>query len=244
VSQLAVALQVAPIDLDAAIDLADLLASLEGSPRMDTPMFIVFRRDVDMEGISFMHRTLATKFVKVFPMAALDFATGWPDGAAALWHSTLTNCSLAKQQGWITSTGVFTMEADCVPLRRNWIDCLQKEWQNRRDDVWVVGHHHGEGDWTHVNGNGIFSLDLLNDWPVLHGQPAGVAWDWFHRKLFLKISQDTPYITQFYKQPSLEEWQFRRVRKNGVLPAILHGVKNGSARAAARRLLVSAPSPA
>jgi hypothetical protein len=241
---IAVSLQCCPVDVDAAVDLADLIASLEPSPRLDVPFFISYRRDTDLEAVAFMQRVLSTKFVKVLPMVALDFSTGWPDGCNALWHSTMVSASLAKQQGWIRSEAVLTMESDVVPLRRNWIDCLNREWENRRDDVWAVGHHHGEGESLHLNGVALFSLDILNDWPVLHGQPGGQAWDFFHRKLFLKISQDTPYITQFYKQPSLEEWQFRRVRKHGVLPAILHGVKNGSARAAARRLLLSAPLPA
>jgi hypothetical protein len=235
---LAIALQCSPGDLDAAVDLCDLIASLEGAPRLDVPVFIIFRRDCDSAAIHFMQKTLAAKFVKVFPMVALDFATGWPSGPNSVWHSCMTNVDLAKRQGWIKSDGVLCLEPDCVPLRRNWIDCLQKEWSNRSDDVWAIGHHHGEGESLHLNGVAVFDVDLLNDWSVLHGQPGEAAWDYFHRKLFLKISQDTPYITQFYKQPSLEEWQFRRVRKHGVLPAILHGVKDNSARAAARKILL------
>jgi hypothetical protein len=231
------ALQLSPIDQAAALDLCVLIADLQAAPRHDLTFFLVWRKDCDLSLVGKAVGALSDRF-DVRGFQAFDHAEGWPAGCAALWHSSITTFQLARQQGWTNATGVFTFEADVCPLRADWIDCLQKEWRDRREGTLALGHWHGEGESLHLNGNSAFHADIFNAVPRLHGQPEWASWDFYHREALLSVSQDTPYVTQVYKMPSIERWQFRRVKKGGVRPAVLHGVKDGSARDAARKLLL------
>jgi hypothetical protein len=229
------ALQVCPIDVTAGLDLVQLVCSLQPA-RADHEWLISYRLDTPFDRIANMERLLSTKFAKVHTFRAAKFANGWPAGSNALWASTMLYVAELAQNGETNAQGVLTFEADCCPMRKDWMAILEGAYARRSRPV--VGHLHQCHIPDHINGNAIFPVDFVKIYPQMLETPATDAWDFYHRELLLPLTEDTPYITQLYarKLLLLEEW--RTLLKAGLRPALLHGVKDGSARAFARALLV------
>jgi hypothetical protein len=54
---------------------------------------------------------------------AEDGPEGWPEGPNFYWKNTISHLKeIENDKPW------FWMEMDCVPLKRNWVDLLQKEY--------------------------------------------------------------------------------------------------------------------
>ena len=134
--------------------------------------------------------------------------------------------------------GVLTFEPDCVPMVENWIEVLANEYRSRQKPI--VGNVHFIGTDPHINGNAIWPIALARDWPKLIETPPEVAWDYYHREFIMQQAQDTNLITQYYQRRLLTEEEWQQVQKNGVRPALFHGVKDGTARQLARRYLLMA----
>ena len=139
-----------------------------------------------------------------------------------------------------------SFEPDCCPLQTNWIELLQKEYDERSKPV--VGNVHDQeaegGIPRHINGNAMFPVWLAKDWPHLLETPITTAWDFHHREFINSQAQDTNLITSYYRRKLLTEPEWKTVSKNGVRPALLHGVKDATARGLARTHLLRGRNPA
>jgi hypothetical protein len=244
-------LQVSPIDIDQAIGLANLIADFElptleyqvgeipsrvhpGPIKRD--FWLCWRRDCDPGKISDIKLLLGQQF-SVFDFIPRNHGEGHPYGPNAMWISAMTESSHRVREGWSDHQAILTFEADCVPLRPDWITCLEREWLARQP-AQVVGHIHTD----HINGNAMFGANVLKDHPEIVSRAYMGSWDYANRELFMKIGRNTDLIFQLYQQPTISEEDFLRIIKNGVRPALLHGIKDLSAQEWARKHLFKLPT--
>jgi hypothetical protein len=231
------ALQLCPIDAREAIDLAQLVCAIEPIPTQTREWLVCYRQDTPVDRVMNIQRMLGAKFSKVHIHRAEHFATGWPQGSNALWLSTMEYAAELYAHGITKAEGVLTFEPDCCPVRRDWMTVLEMAYSRRQRPV--VGHLHRSEIPDHINGNLIVPITLLADYPKFLETPPTVAWDFFNRELLLSIGEDTPFITQLYQKKQLQLPEWRALSKHGFRPALLHGVKDASARTLARAELAS-----
>lgn len=225
------ALQISPLDIAAAGHLASLISEIERKPSA-CQWLICYRQDTPVDRIWAIKRLLDKKFATVYLYRAGRHATGWPAGANALWLATMEYAAELYQAGAILAEGVLTFEPDNIPCRGDWMAVLEAAYSNRQKPV--LGNVHYSEIPTHINGNAIFPILLLEDYPQMRETPVSAAWDFHHRELLLSIGEDTPYLTQLYQKKQLSWAEWRGLSKAGQRPALLHGVKDDSGRALAR----------
>lgn len=225
-------LQVCPYDAQSAIELCALIADLQGKKRNDLEFWVVHRRDTPRGYIEWMNESLHRAFERPYFFSAPNFADGFPMGCNLLWNSTMLLAGTARTNGLTHATGILTFEPDCVPLSSDWMDALADEWQAAHAEV--VGNLVGEGEGQHINGNAMFRIDLLQRYPELGAFGWNQAWDTYHAELLTRIGKNTDLIAQDYQIANISEEELFKPRKGGVVPALFHGVKDGSARTAVR----------
>jgi hypothetical protein len=232
-------LQVCPIDCEAAVELAQLIADI-APQKSKFEWLLSHRLDTPLLQVALMAQHLRRKFAKVTVARAPVYASGWPAGANALWFSTMRYAAAMRESDDTKAEGILTMEPDCVPARRDWMEVLEGAYLNRRAPI--VGNLHRSEIPDHINGNSIWPIRLLRDFPELANCPPTEAWDFHHRDKFLPMAEDTPFLTQYYQRLHLTPGEWTNMRKAGYRPALLHGVKDQSARYLARMTLVSQKS--
>jgi len=251
-SNLLFCLQVCPLDCDAGLELTKLIVELEQQhPSSDRPPWLIsYRKDTPLSRVATMQEFLLKAFPTVWSVQAEHFDTGWPSGSNALWRSAMQDVARAAASGELDAEGVLTFEPDCVPCTEDWITRLQRAYAERTKPI--VGNIHDQsaqgGIAAHVNGNGIFPVWLARDWKAVLSTPKDAAWDYHHRELLVPVCQDTNLITSWYHKTALTDEEWKSISKNGVRPALLHGVKDSSARAMVKRYLLhggrlGAPTP-
>lgn len=233
-SNLLFCLQLSPIDASAAVELANLIVDIENAyPATCRPAwFISYRRDTPLIRVHEVERKLCGYYDSVWLAPAKEFASGWPGGSNAQWRSVMRDVGQLAQLGELSCDGVLTFEPDCCPLRTDWIDVLDRAYADRTKPI--VGNLHVD----HINGNAMWPVKAISEWPQILSTPPAIAWDYYHRDFFLKQAQDTPYITQLYRVKHLTKEAFEGIQKDGERPALLHGIKDESARALARNFYV------
>jgi len=235
--KLLLAIQTWPGDVIATTKLTELVCDLEPQFRQDVDFALFHRRDVSKDDCKRWLEVASEKFTtRLF--RCNRHGTGWPHGPGDLWQDCMLQVGDMVREGKADWDGVLTFEADCVVLRVDWITALQKEWNSAREEGYqVLGHVHGEGESKHINGNAIFSATMIRDHPETCR--SATSWDMEHRGLFLEIGKDTNLITQFYADRNhYSPKQLACVRKNGEIPALLHGLKDARNIDSARELLL------
>jgi hypothetical protein len=125
----------------------------------------------------------------------------------------------------------------------DWIDQLSAEWDRVKTiPKEAFGHWHQSEhpDWVHMNGNAVWETCFFDKHPNRIIGSSAVGWDFFYREYFLEISVDSNLIFQNWNRYGLTEEEFLEIRKNGVRPALFHGVKTPDGRAHARKMLLGA----
>lgn len=230
------ALQVYPGDVFAAIELATLIADLTATPRPDTEFWVVYRRDTPKTHIQFLSDTLFRASKTVLCIEAPNHGEGFPEGCNMLWNSTMLVAASLRRNGTTKAEGILTFEPDCVPLSRDWMDALSREWDVLGKEV--IGSL-VPGNPPHINGNAMFGIDLLHRFPELGRYGYGQAWDTQHAELLVRIGAPTDLIVQRYNSTHVRREELFSTRTQGRAPVLLHGVKDGSARSAVRAQLIS-----
>lgn len=232
------ALQVCPFDIEAATELGAIIADIASENRQDKEFWIIHRSDTNPQKVVNLRNILGRKF-NAQSFTARTHGEGWPAGSNALWYSTMVEAWHRAREGYTKADGILTFEPDCVPLRPDWFEALESEWIKHEKPI--VGHlHHG----NHINGNAMFDMRLLERHSnVKWCSYENTGWDWVNREYFVKIGCDTAMIWQRYQCQSITEAAFLAIRKDGQRPALLHGVKDGSARALARKYLCPEEKP-
>jgi hypothetical protein len=232
-------LQTCPLDMGAAGELVQLICDLEPVQRPETEFYLVYRRDCPYTIIKAFESLAGAKFGRAKACIARNHAVGWAEGCNMLAMSAFMEMSILRQQEVCRNDGFLLFEPDCVPLLPEWLDVLSAEWERAKAmGKEAFGHWHGADETLHMNGNAVFRSDFIDRHLNLMGGPGLQGWDYWHRQAYISLSTDSDYIYQWYGAGSINAEQLAGVQKNGKRPALFHGVKDGSARAAARQLLL------
>lgn len=204
-------------DRNQAHDLCKLISGMQQEPSQEAEFLLVARQDCSEDAT--MREILSRKF-KVNFYRCESPLRGWPSGANGMFGRSMCYVSNIPQK----YEGVFWMEPDCVPIRRDWIKLLHDEWKKRPNKVCIVGFTHsvdGTDDGMHVNGNAIYDQQIARLIPEITYCDSW-AWDWQHRHKMLQFTQHTNLIINKYKatnaQPSDMDDRF----------ALIHGYKDDS----------------
>lgn len=230
--RLAIALQVWEGDAQIGKRLTKLICDIEPERRGDIEFIVSARRGTNAFAVNDIAETAKLKFENVRVIQCKDYASGWPNGSNRLWAETMMRILQMREAGKIASDGILTFEADCIPLRPDWLNVLAEEWRTRKPGKLCVGHAHvWDGDPkhepTHINGNAIFHAEILAKHPIMNGSDASAGWDAYHGNLLLQIGQDSPFICQSYRLKNVTRGQVESFSKHGQTPALYHGLKNG-----------------
>lgn len=158
-----------------AMALARLIADLELKPRADVIVLFTARFDCqhDRETMEYV----AQKF-RVFQYTTKRKATGWPNGPNQMMADSYAYCA----ELWIRNRlpdlrAVFFIEADCVPLSRDWLDQIIAEYNGCGKKVLGAWLKKGDAGCEHVNGNCLIAIDLFQKFPaIFHPREKG-GWD-------------------------------------------------------------------
>lgn len=238
---IALCLQCCPLDLPAAMDLTKLICELAKEKYEQGEFFLVYRKDCDRRLPSFFEHLAGMRFGTARASIARNHDTGWPGGSNMLAASAMMEMAILRQQGICKSPAYLLFEPDCVPLSFDWLDRLSAEWDlAAAEGKEAFGHWNMPGsipENLHMNGNAVFCADFFDRHPGWTIGSSAQGWDFFYRDKYISISRDSALIQQYYHAPSISLEQLKSVEKQGQRPALLHGVKDDSARRGIRQLV-------
>jgi hypothetical protein len=231
-------LQVSPNDFIAAEELAGLIADLEPGPRRDVEFMLFYRKDIPEANVRRLVGRLEPKFPRTLMVKAWDYADGWPAGPNAMWASLMRQLFDMGRKSEIVAAGALTFEADCIPVKKDWITQLSDRWNIAyKAGYHAMGHFHpAEDSATHVNGNAVFRTDFWKLHPDVTGCHAAIPWDVAHGALIMKVASATKLINQSYR---LDRFNLKDFRKISLSDCVLyHGIKIPDGRRIARQVLL------
>ena len=222
---LMIALQIWPGDLLQGRALLELICDIEPRFREDIEVAIIGRRDVPRFALEDFASIARRKFAMVHIVEGKRTGTGWPDGCNDLWQDGMRQLSVLADRGLTKADGVLTFEPDCLPLRPDWLSALKAEWRKvKSTGKLVLGHAHNEPA-THINGNAIFAIKIIDTFPQLQLSRTGAGWDVEHGKLLLANGADSAEIFQLYRIKEINRETLEGIQKRGKVPAFFHGIK-------------------
>ncbi len=233
--------------------LCQLLADLEDEKRDDITFLFTTRFDSAHNERAI--KIIRDKFSKVFLHKTTRPGIGWPHGPNSMYADSHAHCIDKINSGEYDADGIWFIEPDCIPLRKDYINVIKAEWQecvkNRRRVLgcWL---EYGDCNTRHINGNCIIHKSLAEDYPEMLGTGSG-GWDadFAHimmpngmpsKTIFSDYAHNTPdnpwrdcnHLFNPRSFPSPENPLHGQV----FTPAWLHGVKGDAAiRCARDRLL-------
>ena len=234
-------LQCCPGDYVVALELAQLICDLEKERRPDTDFFLVYRKDTPLQVHKYFEAMAGPKFGRVVARPARNHDTGWPGGSNMLAASSFIEMAMLLREGVCKNEAFLLFEPDCLPLSVDWLDRLSGEWDAvKASGKEAFGHYHQEGgpETLHMNGNAVFRTDFFDRHPTWIVGPGTQGWDYWFREQFIPISVDSNLIHQLYNTHGITFEAYSSITKNGVRPALLHGIKTPDGRAHAREYLL------
>lgn len=237
----ALCLQCCPLDLPAAMDLAKLICELAKEKHEQGEFFLIYRKDCDGRLPKFFEELAGMRFGTARACMARNHDVGWPGGSNMLAFSAMMEMAMLAQQGVCKAPAYLLFEPDCVPLSFDWLDQLSAEWDNTAaEGKEAFGHWNMPGsipDNLHMNGNAVFMSNFYDRHPQWMVGSGNQGWDFFFRQQYISVSRDSYAIQQYYAARTITQDQLEAVTKHGRRPALLHGVKDDSARQGVRRML-------
>lgn len=239
-------LQCCPLDVGAALELAQLICDLEPVRRPETEFWLVYRKDTPLTAMKDFNAMAAQKFARSGARCARNHDVGWPGGSNMLAASAFMEMSVLRRDGLFRNDAFLLFEPDCVPMRADWLDRLSDEWEMaKRNGKEATGcwHQVAGPETLHMNGNAIFGATYYDRHPNLMVGPATQGWDYFFRDHIISLSQDSAFVCQVYGMGTITEAEWFSIQKHGRRPALFHGVKDNSARIWARKELLEGLTP-
>lgn len=160
-------------------------------------------------------------------------ATGWPHGCNELWCETMCEAYRRVKSGeWAQVRALFTMEGDCIPVDRDWLNKLTDSWNEAETKgKWIAGtvaSYDGTEKGVHCNGNALFHANLFHLLgPRIAGCRADIAWDAFYSNVFKPHWLGTNLMANLYTRREVSRREIVELRKHGVV--MIHGVKDDTA---------------
>lgn len=235
--RLVLALQYWEGDKEMAMRNARRIADNEPAFRSDVEFCFVARFDCSHDRETMQH--VAKKF-KVTSYRGTRRGQGWPSGCNDLWCDLMQEAvrrHLGGQQ-WSDVKAIFTFEADAIPIARNWIDVLGREWdRGEAQGKLVVGSHHPSGtEFGHINGNALFSPLVALKLGLVGCDPL-VGWDVAFAPQMRAHWLPIGTIKNLYKSRGLSDKDILAEHFPGIAPVMIHGVKDDSVERYADRVL-------
>lgn len=213
------------------MELTQLICKIEPSNR-GREFFLVFRKDCP-GWVSKEFLKLAGPKFKAQACAARNHDTGHPAGSNMLAASAFIEMEILRRTEVCKNDGFLLFEPDCVPMAIDWMDQLSAEWEIAKSQgKEAFGHWHQQGDETtlHLNGNAVFRTDFFERHPTTIVGSGAQGWDYFFRDRFIPMSMDSYSIFQLYNRGTIGQEELESITKHGKRPALLHGIKDDSAR--------------
>ena len=236
---LLLALQCCSGDMQQALNLAALIGEIEPKTRGDVEFAILHNRSVKGWMAEAIVAATEGKFVKTHIIKSKRFGIGWPDGCNDLWQDGMMQIAELYAKGTISSHAVLTFEPDCLMLRPDWINALIAEWNLvSSNGKHCFGHIHDAGGTigNHINGNAVFRTDMVKRYAKM--QTSATAWDCEHKDITLSVGVDSDLILQQYgRRTEINREEILTIRKNGKVPAFVHGIKHQSGIEAVREMI-------
>jgi hypothetical protein len=232
---LVVAIQFWDGDKGHALKLARFLADIEPVFRGDTIIALAARYDCELDAeIQDAYDHVSRKFPVTF-LRSNRQATGHPDGCFGLWAGTAELMYSRWLSGWPVSN-VFFVEAEGVPARYDWIDCLKRaHTANLLTGKRITGARmDGALYEPHVNGSTLMHMSAWGDHPSWRSCPKGQAWDCFHGQSMLGELGAVPSILNLYGAQDMSLAVYKTIGSNY---AWIASVKDGSAWDCAQSLM-------
>lgn len=221
-------------DIEQVEEQASLICDLEKVRNREVDVMLFRRADAREIGKHVTDK-LKSKFGEVMSVKCRRVdAKGWPYGPNQMWSDLimLMASAPALRDGYYA---FLPLEADVVPTRPGWIGELIAEWkQAMARGKAIVGYVH-DNPVPHVNGVAVYAADVYKRGGsiTLAGGSPQIPYDVRHAKTLLPMTQPTPLIHFKWQMPTVTAAEVFAER-NGVQPALFHGVKDGSARAAVK----------
>lgn len=226
-----VALQFHKGDKEEALDLANLIADLEPEFNPNVTFVLWAARNLNRvknnPDILAAQKKLSDKF-KTYAWDSMRRGDGYPHGPNDMWYEINQRVFLEKRNGNINPDCLFTIEADACPTTRDWLAQIYKEWRECGKEVLgCISTFNGEQSGMHVNGNMVLPIDFCVKHQLV-SCPTDIAWDVYHREVFVKHAVHSNLIWNEYKCTDKKADQYIANPKS--LPIYLHGYKGEKIR--------------
>jgi hypothetical protein len=228
------------------MELALLICDIQKMhPVKDGEFFLVYRKDTPLEVPKYFNIIAKAVFDRAEARQARNHEVGWPGGSNMLAFCAQMEMAVLRREDLCKNDAFLLFEPDCVPLSLDWLDQLSAEWElvNARGKE-AFGHWHQQGgpETLHMNGNAVFRTDFFERHPTLIVGPATQGWDYWFREQLIPLSCDSNLIFQNYNRHGITLEELQTIEKNGVRPAMFHGIKTPDGRANVRKWLTAATS--
>lgn len=222
-------------DREAAEDLAQLITDLERTKIRGIDLMLIQRFDAP-EFSKTTLQSLAVKWDKIHVhVCRRKDGTSYPFSSNQMFFDVIT--MFGQGATWNRDYYAFLwMEPDCVPTRSGWMNELGEAFKLfEQQGKAALGFVHDDPV-RHMNGVAVYAINMWSRVPGgrLSGGRPGIAFDIEIAKEILPIVQDSPLFHFEYRLPTISPEQLFQPRREGVVPAVFHGVKDDSARAAVR----------
>lgn len=229
-------------DVEFAEELASLICDLERTRNHDADILLVRRHDA-REMTATIKAKLESKFDRVLTHTCRRFAKGYPFACNEMWYDLIM--MLAQTMPYQQDYYAFiNLEPDAVPTRPGWISELINAWKAANSEgLSAIGYIH-DNPVKHMNGLAVYAADLYNrvGSGTLAGGSPQVCYDIRHARSLLPLAKASPLIHFHYRHSTTTPAEVFQVR-DGIEPAIFHGVKDRTAIMAVRDRHVSMKAP-
>jgi hypothetical protein len=222
-----------------AFKLARFIADLEPSYRPDVELCFVARHDAMPITPSEM-----TQFITTFPVSWMRTATeevGHPKGSNAMAIDFFKESLHRVRDGsWGEVEAIIFIEPDCVPVAKDWINQLMREWMWAKTvcDVLALGCYRDKDvDVPHINGNAVWHPELARHIDFACDY-TGKGWDSAIAPQLIGRKVHTSLIANLWKETNVAESRMARnpfTPEGTPPPVLIHGVKDDSAWNFARK---------
>lgn len=220
--------------------LARLLADLE--PAHCKLADILFVARFDCRHDPKLVKDVSKKF-NIYTHTSMRQGTGWPFGCNSLWFGSMEWCYHMMARKKVPHyRAIINMEADCVPVRKDWLAVIKKQWceVSSKRPVAMAGDIVVAGGREHINANAVLSCDMkFMKWMATvastHEKPAG--WDWYLADTIKRWGwARLDGIRSWWNKSTYTEKDWEREQKDGI--ALFHGTKDYSLHKLAREKLL------
>ena len=225
-------------DREMALRTARFIADIQQGHSDKVDFMFAFRPDSSLCPDTVRH--VSRKF-NVWTRKTSRKETGWPAGPNGMVADLFLDALTRYRSGvWKDVKAVWLLEADCLPLTADWLERIEREWDEA--DKLVMGAWAPE--WSpvgHVNGNMLFSPRLAEVVKGLEGCPPHIPWDTHHAPKLARHWHKSSQMVNLYRATNVTEDDL--YPDGGDRYCFVHGVKDDTGLQVARSKIFAGVGP-